>query len=532
MKLRPLWKGFHYFDHQREGIEWMLEHEINGVEVPSRKGSDTVCVRGGLQCDEMGLGKTIQTISVMAHHLLETTLLLAPLAMVQTWTEVCEKAGFLVFHPYGSDWECVNSDESLSQVDPAFSKIRPEIYITNYEKLYHHVLLFRGKWGRVVLDEAHKIRNPFGDIAYAVRKLDTKIRWAITGTPLVNSWKDVAVLLGFIGVPVSPMFRWEPHLLAALPLVVLHRSLESLRPVLKDAPPRPVIKEIELPFATDAEEEFYYGIQGSTDSMVKKYSNDQFTSAEAFLMILRLRQISVHPQVYINAKRRESSLYSRRNWYTPSTKMLAVADILRRDSHFASSHHSTDVHKYILFCQFKDEMDLFHDFFVAEELVKEENILHYDGSMTQAERTAVLEKSKQTTETTVLLLQLQAGGVGLNLQEYDRIIFISPWWTSALRDQAIARAVRMGQKKVVHVYHLRLAAEDDETVISIDSLVHKKAEEKARMLETMFKICHNEDVNENEKENKKENKNENKKENKKENENKNENKKENKKDKE
>lgn len=490
MELLPLWKGFHYFAHQREGIEWMLEREEKGVKVPCRNGLDTVRVRGGLQCDEMGLGKTIQMVAVMAHHLLETSLLLAPLAMVQTWTEVCEKAGFLVFHSCDSEWVCVNSDESLSDVRPCFGVIRPEIYITNYEKLYHHVRLFRGKWGRIVLDEAHKIRNPQGDIAYAARKLDTTIRWAITGTPLVNSWRDVASLLGFIGVPVSPMFRWEPHLRCALPLVVLHRSLESLRSVLVDAPPRPVVKEIKLPFATEEEEDFYYGIQGNTESMVKKYAFDQLTSAEAFLLILRLRQLSVHPQVYINAKRRESSGYKRRNWYAPSTKMLAVADILRGDQ--KDSH--CGVHKYIIFCQFKDEMDLFHDFFVAEELVKEENILHYDGSLTQVERTAVLEKSKETTETTVLLLQLQAGGVGLNLQEYDRIIFISPWWTSALRDQAIARAVRMGQKKVVHIYHLRLDVEDNETVISIDSLVHKKAEEKARMLENMFKICHKEKV--------------------------------------
>jgi hypothetical protein len=108
--------------------------------------------------------------------------------------------------------------------------------------------------------------------------------------------------------------------------------------------------------------------------------------------------------------------------------------------------------------------------------------------MTQKERAEVLAKSKETTETTVLLLQLQAGGVGLNLQEYDRIIFMSPWWTSALMDQAIARAVRMGQKEKVRVYHLRLAAEH-EAAINIDDLVNAKAEEKRKMLEKLFLMC-------------------------------------------
>ena len=107
--------------------------------------------------------------------------------------------------------------------------------------------------------------------------------------------------------------------------------------------------------------------------------------------------------------------------------------------------------------------------------------------MNQDERTKVLATSKETNDTTVMLIQLQAGGVGLNLQEYDRIIFVSPWWTSALMDQAIARAVRMGQKEVVKVYHLRLAAENDST-INIDMLINRKADEKRKMLEELFKI--------------------------------------------
>ena len=116
------------------------------------------------------------------------------------------------------------------------------------------------------------------------------------------------------------------------------------------------------------------------------------------------------------------------------------------------------------------------------------NILQYSGSMNQKERTEVLKKSKESKETTVMLIQLQAGGVGLNLQEYDRIIFVSPWWTSALTDQAIARAVRMGQTEVVKVYHLRLLAEGD-TTINIDELVNAKAEQKRKMLEKLFNEC-------------------------------------------
>jgi hypothetical protein len=108
--------------------------------------------------------------------------------------------------------------------------------------------------------------------------------------------------------------------------------------------------------------------------------------------------------------------------------------------------------------------------------------------MNQVERCAVLEKSKKLEGRVVLLLQLQAGGVGLNLQEYDRVVFVSPWWTSALMDQAVARAVRMGQTKIVHVYHLALAAEKEGS-LNIDTLVHAKAHQKRLLLARLYTLC-------------------------------------------
>jgi hypothetical protein len=193
--------------------------------------------------------------------------------------------------------------------------------------------------------------------------------------------------------------------------------------------------------------------------------------------------------VYINAKRRESRKYLRKDWLGPSTKLLAVREILMLDRAIAEGEGVANDHKYILFCQFKEEMEILREY-LADGLVEEDHILEYDGSLTQTERVAVLKRSKELVGPTVLLLQLQAGGVGLNLQEYDRIIFNSPWWTSALMDQAIARAVRMGQKRVVKIFHLHLEAEEtDESVLFIDRLIHGKAEEKRVMLLEFFGMC-------------------------------------------
>ena len=481
-KIRPLWSDFSYFQHQLDGINWMLDKEINGTLVSNRDGTMNTRIFGGFQCDDMGLGKTIQITAAIVNNAKPSTLLIAPLAMIDTWSSVLQRAGCAVYEVdkgASNPWKLMN--DPAAPIPRYFIKNRPAVYVSNYEKLYHNPTLFRRDWDRVVLDEAHKIRNGDGEVARYARKIKAPIRWAVTGTPLVNSLKDVVSLLAFIGVPHSPLWRWEPRYLRILPNIVIHRSLNELRNVIKDAPPIPEIYNEILSFSTKAEEEFYFGVQGASDSLMKKYSKDLLSSAEAFKLLLRLRQISVHPQVYINAKRREDIGYSRDDWDDECTKLHKIKEIISEDD-------DSRIHKYIVFCQFNDEMALIRQYLLNECLVEDENILLYNGSMTQKERTEVLAKSKETTETTVMLLQLQAGGVGLNLQEYDRIIFVSPWWTSALMDQAVARAVRMGQKEIVKVYHLRLAAEH-ESAINIDVMINAKAEEKRKMLEKLFAMC-------------------------------------------
>lgn len=486
-KILPLWPDFTYFPHQFEGINWMLDREINGTSVPNRDNTMNTVIYGGFQCDDMGLGKTIQIASIIVNNSKPATLLISPLAMIDTWSSVLQRAGCAVYEISQTKsmkdtfipWMLMN--DSDSPIPRHFIKNRPSVYISNYEKLYYNPSYFRHNWDRVVLDEAHKIRNGDGEIARYARKIIAPIRWVVTGTPLVNSLKDIVSLMAFIGVPYSKLWRWEPRYLHILPEIVIHRSLDSLRDVIKGAPPVPEIYNEILSFTTDEEEEFYYGVQGATEAMMKKYSNDFLSSAEAFKLLLRLRQISVHPQVYINAKHREDSNYTRDNWLNASTKLVRINEIISRDD-------DKKVHKYIIFCQFNDEMALIRQYLLNECIIEDENILLYNGSMSQKERSEVLAKSKKTTETTVLLLQLQAGGVGLNLQEYDRIIFVSPWWTSALMDQAIARAVRMGQTEVVKIYHLHLAAEN-ETTINIDKLINTKAEEKRKMLIKLFVMC-------------------------------------------
>ncbi len=110
----------------------------------------------------------------------------------------------------------------------------------------------------------------------------------------------------------------------------------------------------------------------------------------------------------------------------------------------------------------------------------------YHGGMKDAEKEEAIKKTHEVVEGghDILLVQLQSGGVGLNLQHFSRIVFISPWWTAALMDQAIGRAVRIGQREEVEVTMLLLK---EESSLNIDDAMIQKAEAKRDLLSNIFK---------------------------------------------
>lgn len=445
----------------------MLDKEIDGIETEGPAGKATVY--GGLQCDDMGLGKTIQMMAIVKNNLRERTLIVAPLAMLETWINVAKRSKFNVYTATNRGWK-LTWDYNCEHA----------IYIAGYERLSLNPSMVKAGFDRIILDEAHKIANPSGLAAISMRAIDAPLRWALTGTPIVNKRKDLVSLFAFLGVPTGKLYRWKDSYEELIEKLMIHRSMESIRKIVTEnshdpsyaslaeaLPPVPIIEQVSLDFTTKEEAEFYRGIQGTIASLLGKYKRDILSNQEKFVLLMRLRQISVHPQVYINAMRRSDEEYEMEDWSKPVTKLLALQDMCKREIHESGS-------RFIVFCQFVDEMNL-----IKEMLVEDgHHVEMYYGGLSQKQRTEVLKAGAD-----VLLIQLQAGGVGLNLQEYDRVVFMSPWWTSALLDQAIARTVRMGQKKVVRVSFLMLEEEESE---NIDSLMMDKAETKRELLEDIF----------------------------------------------
>jgi len=440
-RIKTLWPGLVYYKHQLDGIRKMLQLERKGTPFDALDDTPSGTVKGGFQCDDMGLGKTIQILATMRQNPKPRTLILCPLALIDNWTQNAAKAGFTVLvKDEGSDWV------SIAEGDE-------EVYVTNYDAVLNRESMLMLPWDRIVLDEAHCIRNHKTKKTKQILEIaaTVEIKWAVTGTPIVNNQKDAVTLFAFLGVPTKESMTWLPAYYEPLMNeMVIHRSMDEMRKVLSTCPPVPVIDKQVVAFKSAEEEAFYRQLQDLKTKIKFAYAKGDDMSV--LTLLLRLRQSSVTPEILMP------------EWNESSSKMDALKELVEAEDE-----------KFLVFCSFQEEMELLKEFLG-------EGVEMYHGSLTEKARRDVLERARDPS-CRVLLIQIQCGGCGLNLQEFSRVVFMSPWWTSALMDQAIARSVRMGQTKKVIVTHLLLK---EEMGLNIDEMTHQVAEAKRELLVKFF----------------------------------------------
>lgn len=452
--LQPLWSDFSYKAHQVTGIEWMLLQE-----------EDDSFLRGGFLCDEMGLGKTIEVLGLVKNSPRKRTLLFAPLAVLKQWEQAAKNSKLNVFIIDRKTWKW----QAVSALKPS----RPSFYILNYESGIRHTnLTDMFLWDRVVFDEAHRLSSMKSKIHQSMAKISATCRWAITATPIVNGLGDAKSLFHILGMHEDDLPGTMESMKPLIQKKAICRRVDELRETLFELPKEETTHIHTLPFESQEERDFYRSIQGKLVERLNVLMEEGSDQWAILKLLLLLRQLSVHPQVYINARKRESTYYRRDDWKGDSTKFSALKNLI--------DQQSSEQHRWIIFSQFHDEMDLLAA--ALRQLPRIRRVQIYSGKQTQDERDEIIQRTydpltnEKTTE--VLLVQLQSGSVGLNLQHFDRIAFMSPWWTAALMDQAVGRAVRIGQEKQVQVHHFRL---EEEQSLNIDKIMIDKVEMKREL---------------------------------------------------
>jgi SNF2 family DNA or RNA helicase len=181
---------------------------------------------------------------------------------------------------------------------------------------------------------------------------------------------------------------------------------------------------------------------------------------------LRARQAMVWPQLYIDgmAKKTGEEMDA---WSGRSKKMETLFELIKR--------HPDE--KTLVFCQFKGEMN-----YIQENLKCP--VFRIDGTCTKERRESQLAEFNRAPQNSVFLIQVKAGGQGLNIQSASRVYITSPSWNPGTELQAIGRCHRTGQTREVHVK--KLVYKGDETHPSVDesivALQVNKSQEYAEVL--------------------------------------------------
>lgn len=438
--------------HQVTAVTWMINREMTST--------------GGLLCDEMGLGKTLSVLGLIANNLVDKTLILCPLAVVAQWVDAASEIGLTVYTLTSLGWEGTGPITDSA------------IYITNTDKIISRPYEFNSiTWGRVVIDEAHIIRNSKTNRYQLINSLNRAFTWCLTATPLVNKPSDVAALLHLVNSSISFKSIDVDKLQDYMAEYALARSTSQLRGRLTTLPSEPITITHNVDFACEDERIFYRGVQGLIQEQLMTALHDADKNIGSILeLILRLRQLSVHPQVYIESRRRTlgSTMYTRPDWTSSSIKVETLNNLI---------NNSTETHGWVVFCQFHDEIDIVKG--ILEKNKSIENIEIYHGGMSIESRKDAVRRTLdyKGDKHQVLLIQIHCGGTGLNLQHMDRVVFMSPWWTAALMDQAVGRVLRIGQKKQVVIHHIKLLEYESK---NIDTMIFSKIAMKRELCNLML----------------------------------------------
>jgi len=402
--------------YQREGVLWMLTME-----------NQTSGPKGGFLCDEMGLGKTVQLLATMLGNPKTRTLLVVPKSIITQWAEEIAR-----FAPNLS--VCV-FDGPNRRYDA-----KKDIVIAPYSLLSSNdVTLHMVQWNRVILDEAHEIRNKKSKLFKSVCQLKTQIKWIVTGTPVFNSMEDFVSLCAFLGLSKTVVQGMTNKI---KDIYILRRTKEDLAKINERLRLPPCYFEnVELEMYPDEKQLYEVVFLEAQDTIRDAFRHAQSLNAKNMIILeclLRARQAMIWPQMYLDGVAKQNETQAEQ-WVGRSKKMETLFEMVK-------SHPNE---KSLIFCQFRGEMN-----YIQQQLSAFCTVFRIDGSVPKEERVRQIEGFKKAASGAVFIIQIKSGGQGLNLQEATRVYITAPSWNPATELQAIGRAHRTGQTQTVYVKKL------------------------------------------------------------------------------
>ncbi|EGO56071.1 hypothetical protein NEUTE1DRAFT_122706 [Neurospora tetrasperma FGSC 2508] len=535
--------------HQVQAVIFILKREPGNRFSQASNASVNTSIRsgisqknhGGLIADVMGMGKSLIILTTILCTIgdarnfphfpfqsqnvaeadrktpTQATLIVVPSAqLMHNWAaEIASHMpgalNLILFHGQGRH----KNPESLASTDVVLTTYRT--LAADHRKAR---LLQKMDWYRVVLDEAHWIRNPSSQQFRAATSLSTNRRWCLTGTPIQNKLDDLASLAHFLRVPPYPdktMFR-------RYVLVPLEKGDQKctnpLRFYLRQHCLRRTNKCLNLPNLSEKilylqlsieEQEAYDKILSTAkhalDNIVSSADKTKQVKKEKVIVVFRtltslrrLYDLGTLPPIQslpgdpwqptedadmlcklCSSQDADESLLLKDHQFCPecsrplrsqisasNTGYLTPASLPGTVSDRAMSPlilsmdngHSTKLLK------IRDNTSTLH---YLAQLIQQAGIPHaqIDGRTNNAERLRHIKAFQEDSQVPVLLISIGTGAIGLTLTAASHVHIIEPQWNPSVEEQAIGRARRIGQTKEVVVTRYIMTGTVERSILSL-----------------------------------------------------------------
>lgn len=432
-------------------------HQLVGIDLIERRAAVYLAY-------QMGSGKTKTVIDACGILGLKRILILAPKSVVQEWPREFAKHG----KGYGIRCIALNrkSVAYRQRVAEKAISMGPTALVINYEASWHDPFSewsLDQQWDLVVLDEATKCKEPKARVSKHVHSLAARAsrRVCLSGTPITNSPLDLWSQCKFLDVGIfGSSFHAYKARYAVLggfqgKQVLNFRNLEDLNRRFHEIAHRVTKEEcLDLPPTVDVVREVELGAKAvrhytaAEGQFMAELEEGRITLANVLVETLRLEQITGGVAQYDER---------------PDVERI---DTAKRDALVDIMEGLPSTEPLVVFCRFLSDLDAVHD--AARQCNR-------TSSELSGRTDELAEFRRDGTQSTVLAVQTQAGGMGVDLTRSSTCVFYSLGASMGDYLQARARLDRPGQTKNVTYIHLLATCSGRNTV---DHKVFKILERK------------------------------------------------------
>ena len=367
------------------------------------------------------------------------------------------------------------------------------IYICSYEKARDNFteIFNDNHFYYLVLDEAHIIKNPKTKMYQTINKISAEKRIILTGTPIQNNVMELWALFnllmpGFLGSENDFEIKYHKKMAQNIKKLNLQEDVQenifqtSLQEIRKRIKPfilrrlkSEVLKELPEKIISDYNCEMPKIQRDLYEKYNVMYNNNKLNTEKSALSVIdKLRKICDHPYLIDNIDKKIKNNNEKEEMIQQSGKLIALEELLIslgfESAMKSKSSFNSYENKLLIFTQMTKMCTLL-DIFFAYKFPGLKVLTLTGDTKNKEKRGNIVDNFNNDPSVNVLILTINIGGLGLSLTSANVVIMYDHSWNPSKDMQAIDRAHRLGQKKIVQVFRLITTNSIEEQLISLQT---------------------------------------------------------------